>query len=79
MATYGEWRSEEGGARMRVVIVVPNDIEIETRPKLAGPYSVGIDGHDATAGPRRDGIVPSEPAKGWTVVASVPDEDQSGG
>ena len=36
MATFGEWTSKVGGARIELLLVVPRGVEVERREGLAG-------------------------------------------
>ena len=44
VATFGEWDSHiEGGAVMKLVLIVPKDIEVKRKTNLSGENSVAID------------------------------------
>jgi hypothetical protein len=81
LATFGEWDSHiEGGARLRVVCVVPKDLEVEQRPGLSGPDSAGQGPHgerggNPNAAEEANWYGPASPAKGWTAVPDTPDSD----
>ena len=40
LATYGEWSTKEGGGRIRLVLVVPEKIEVVRQKALSGPKSI---------------------------------------
>jgi hypothetical protein len=67
IATYGEWSSKEGGAYIKLRIVVPRTLHYETRKGLSGPeYPIGT--REARS---REPIRPG--TSGWTEIPSVPD------
>jgi hypothetical protein len=85
LATFGEWDSRiEGGADMRLVLVVPANTEVEKRPGLSGPRSAGREWHGKyLTKPKevKDGYWygPATPADGWTRVPDVPDTERTAG
>jgi hypothetical protein len=85
VATYGEWDSRiEGGADMKLVVVVPEDVEVEQRKGLSGPDSAGQEWHGQylTRPKAAHGgwwYGPASPADGWTAVPDVPDADRTAG
>jgi hypothetical protein len=81
IATHGEWDSrKEGRADMRLVTIVPEDMQLEQRTELSGPDSAAT-GPDRGfgAGHDEDGCwyTPKTPANGWTAVPDVPDPDRT--
>ena len=78
VATYGECGSKEGGTSMRVLFRVPAGVQIETGADLSGENSAGEKWEGAGL-PDRNNVSegwwygPAAPAKGWTVMVSVPD------
>jgi hypothetical protein len=64
IATFGEWSSKEGGARMRVTVLVPDGVVVVKRRGLSGPESAG-------RGVELHGL-----AKGWTPVPDIPDPER---
>jgi hypothetical protein len=81
VATFGEWSSKEGGAAMRLVIVVPRGVEVELRPGLSGPNSAGQQWNwDYLTKPKevKEGYWygPASPADGWTAIPDVPDPER---
>jgi hypothetical protein len=85
VATFGEWDSHiEGGARMRLVAVVPEGIEVDQKPGLSGPKSAGREWHGQyLTKPKevKEGYWygPASPADGWTGVPDIPDSDRKAG
>ncbi len=78
VATYGEWHSIEGGARMRLLLVVPKEVEIEKRPRLSGEKSIGGDWNGIYLTKPvevKEGYWygPASPGAGWEAVPAVPD------
>jgi hypothetical protein len=78
LATFGEWRSKEGGARIKLLLIVPKGVEVEMRKGLAGPESAA---HPTSVvslpGPKeaKDGYWygPTMPSDGWKAARAVPD------
>lgn len=74
LATFGEWDSQiEGGTRMRVVLVLPQNFPVETRAGLSGPESSGREWHgEYLTKPKgvKEGYWygPASPAQGWMAV-----------
>jgi hypothetical protein len=67
VAIHGEWDSGiEGGARAKLVAVVPNGVEVDRRAGLSKPLD---------AGRAWNGL--SLPAEGWPAVPDVPDLERS--
>ena len=63
VAIHGEWDSRiEGGARVKLVAVVPDGVEVEQRAGLSKP----LDARGAWGGL-------SLPSEGWTAVPDPPD------
>jgi hypothetical protein len=83
IATFGEWDSRvEGGARMRLVAVVPEGVELEQRKGLSGPDSAGREWHGQWLTKPKDAhggywYGPASPADGWTAVPDVPDKERT--
>jgi hypothetical protein len=80
IATFGEWDSHiEGGARIKVLFVVPKGVEIEKRSKLSGENSVCSraweGGYLTKPVEVKEGYWygPASPAEGWKAVKAVPD------
>jgi hypothetical protein len=80
IATFGEWDSHiEGGARMKVLFVVPKGVEIQERPKLSGEDSICSPawkgGYLTKPVEVKEGYWygPASPAEGWKAVKAVPD------
>ncbi len=79
VATYGEWESRiEGGAHMKLLVIVPDGVEIEQRKGLSGPGSAGREWHGQYLTKPKDAqggywYGPASPADGWTAVPAVPD------
>jgi hypothetical protein len=80
IATFGEWDSHiEGGARMKVLFVVPKGVEIEKRSKLSGENSICSraweGGYLTKPVEVKEGYWygPASPAEGWKAVKAVPD------
>jgi hypothetical protein len=81
VATFGEWHSKEGGADMKLLIVVPQGIEIEQRAGLSGVSSIGREwkGKYLTNPVEvKEGYWygPATPGEGWEAIASVPDHER---
>jgi hypothetical protein len=78
VATYGEWGSKEGGARIRLLVLVPEGIETEQRDELSGPESPANHGAElSSAGPDGYWYGAKAPAKDWTAVSSSPDPQKT--
>jgi hypothetical protein len=83
VATFGEWDSHiEGGAAMRIIVIVPEGVEVEKREGLSGPTSAGADwqGQERES-PKLRGMKgcwyrPASPADGWVAVPDAPDPDR---
>jgi hypothetical protein len=69
VATFGEWDSGiEGGARMKLVAVVPEGLAVEQREGLAGK-PIGTQGRAWSRS--------APPADGWSAVPDEPDTDRT--
>jgi hypothetical protein len=78
VATYGEWGSKEGGARIRLLALVPEGIEIDQRDELSGPQSPANHGAEmSSAGPDGYWYGAKAPAKDWTALPSSPDPERT--
>jgi hypothetical protein len=81
IATFGEWTSKEGGARIKLLLVVPKGVEVERRKGLAGSDSAA---HPAPGvspserGETKDGYWygPTRPTDGWQAARTDPDVDR---
>lgn len=77
IVTFGEWDTrKEGSATMRLLIIVPKAMEIETKKEYAGPDSIA-NTVDATT---QNNKIPEgywyaviAPHKDWTPVKQIPD------
>jgi hypothetical protein len=85
ITTFGEWDShKEGGARMKLVVLVPEEVEIEQRNGLSGEGSAGREWHGQYLTKPKDAkggywYGPASPAEGWRAVPDVPDPDRTAG
>jgi hypothetical protein len=83
VATYGEWDSrKEGGASMKLVVVVPDGVEVEQRKGLSGPDSTGREWQGQYLTKPKDAqggywYGPASPAEGWTALPAVPDPERT--
>jgi hypothetical protein len=80
IATFGEWDSHiEGGTRMKLVVDVPEGLEVEQRKGLSGEDSAGHERHGQHLTKPKGGYWygPAAPAEGWTAVPDVPDPDRT--
>jgi hypothetical protein len=83
IATYGEWDSNiEGGAKLSLLIKIPESIRVETRPGLSGTRSIAHewDGeYIAKPSEVKEGYWygPAAPRSGWTPIATVPDSEMT--
>jgi hypothetical protein len=81
VATFGEWDSHiEGGAMMKIVVIVPEGLEIEKREGLSGERSAGHQ-HLSLAGLKEEDLDEDDkawriPADGWTAIPDVPDPNR---
>ncbi len=79
VATLGEWDSHiEGGATMKLMVIVPNNVEVEFRKGLSGEDSVG---HRANRIVEEREFYEDDrtwkfPARGWTPIPDMPDPDR---
>jgi hypothetical protein len=82
VSTFGEWDSlKEGGTNLKLLIVVPMGIEVETRARLSGVNSVGREwkGKYLTKPVEvKEGYWYglATPGEGWEAIAAVPDEQR---
>ncbi len=78
VATYGEWRSIEGGSSLHLVAIVPDGIEVVQRDGLASQESSAnqVPGLH-TGGPEGYWYATHVPAMGWTALATKPDPEQT--
>lgn len=66
LATFGEWDSHiEGGATMKLIVIIPQEIDVERRKGLSGPKSAA----------NSDGPAPT--ADGWSAIPSVADPERT--
>jgi hypothetical protein len=85
VATFGEWDSRiEGGANIRVVLIVPAGIEVERRAQLSGPKSDGHEWHGQYLTKPKEveegyWYGPATPADGWRAIPDVPDPERRAG
>jgi hypothetical protein len=83
LATFGEWDSHiEGGTRMKLVVAVPEGIEVEQKEGLSGEDSAGQEWHGTYITKPRDAkggywYGPASPAEGWEALPDVPDPDRT--
>jgi len=76
IATFGEWDSKkEGGARLKLVAIVPKDAQIEVRKKLSGPESIAQEHTVPKLAALTNGwwYGPVSPVQGWTAIVAIPD------
>jgi hypothetical protein len=72
LATYGEFATKEGGASIKLVVLVPPKREIERRKDLNGPNSLAA----TTTYPANEKdywYTGNKPAAGWIAFKAVPD------
>lgn len=67
IGTFGEFETIEGGAHMKLVVIVPDRLSVERRK--------GIAGHHSAADSLEEGA--PRPAKGWQAVREEPDHDRT--
>ena len=67
IGTFGEFQTIEGGADMRLVVIVPKGLSVEHRK--------GLSGHHSAAESQEEG--PYRPASGWKAVRDEPDPDRT--
>jgi hypothetical protein len=78
VATYGEWGSMEGGARIHLLALVPEGLPVEQRGDLSGARSLANQGAElSSAGPDGYWYGARAPAKDWTAVPSRPDPEKN--
>lgn len=81
VATFGEWDSHfEGGATTRIVVMIPERVEVERRNGLSGEKSAGHK-HQSLVGLKEEDFYVDDrpwifPADGWTAIPDVPDPDR---
>jgi hypothetical protein len=81
LGTFGEWGSMEGGSSLRIILIVPDELEVEVRPGLFGPKSEAQDspGQYLTR-PKEMGqdywYGPAAPKQGWNRVPDEPDSQR---
>jgi hypothetical protein len=78
IATFGEWASKEGGARIKLLLVVPKVVEVERRKGLAGSESAAHLEPGVSPSQRegtKDGYWygPTRPTDGWKAARPDPD------
>ncbi len=83
LATYGEWNTKEGGAHLKLLVIVPEKIEVEQRKGLSGPQSAA-QGQSQNLVKGKDGkdeywYGPASPRTGWSAIPSVPDSERTAG
>ncbi len=66
IATYGEWNCMEGGARIKLVVIVPSGLAVEQRKGLAGRDSTLKDWQAGYLGKVKN-------PQGWHSVRTIPD------
>jgi hypothetical protein len=82
VATFGEWDSRiEGGAYIRLIVLVPDGVELEQRKGLSWPNSAGREWHGQRLTKPKDAkggywYGPASPADGWTAIPDTPDPDR---
>jgi hypothetical protein len=78
VATYGEWGSVDGGARVHLLALVPEGLPMERRGQLSGQQSLANHGAEtSTAGPDGYWYGATTPAKEWTALPSSPDPEKT--
>jgi hypothetical protein len=82
IATFGEWKSIEGGADIKLVAHAPAALTVELRSDLSGVTSAarGWQGVDVSKPADAKGgywYGPSSPIIGWSVVPDEPDPDRT--
>ena len=72
LATYGEWQTDQGGARLTLLVKVPAGQRVERQSGLSGADSVA-------QGQREAGDWPTagRPRAGWSAVPDEPDPDRT--
>ena len=66
-ATYGEWQATDGGALIRLSILVPAEMEIQKREDLSGPGGMANANTPGQIGPG-----PGYPKTGWSGIGTEP-------
>jgi hypothetical protein len=83
VATFGEWDTHgEGNTSIRLVVQVPEGVEVEKRKGLSGMASAGQEWHGQWLTKPEDAkggywYGPALPAEGWAAVPDVPDTDRT--
>ncbi len=77
LATFGEWSTKEGGTWIKLVLVVPEKIEVEKRKALSGADSAAHPAADAPA-PKPEEFADywyghRKPGALWKIVPTAPD------
>ncbi len=78
IGTFGEWSSKQGGAQIRMLVIVPKEINISSRPDISGYNSKAkaADDHEAfTQRLKRKcyWYTSISPAEGWQRIDMAPD------
>jgi hypothetical protein len=78
MATFGEWTSKEGGARIKLLVVVPKGVKVERRKGLAGSDSAahterGVSPSQQEGTNEGYWYGPTRPTDGWKAARTDPD------
>ncbi len=80
LATYGEWRDMHGGADIKIVVIVPQGIEVEQRNGLSGEDSAAK-GAEKNELDIKYALKKSRSStdyyRGWRVVKDEPDPKQN--
>lgn len=79
IGTFGEFATKEGGAELKLRLVVPQGITVEKRADLSGDASRV---HSAPGVKPRDPkngywYGPTGPSAGWTIVKTTPDTERT--
>jgi hypothetical protein len=78
VATYGEWGSMEGGARIHLLALVPEGLPVELRGNLSGQQGIANQGAEPPgAGPDGYWYGARTPAKEWRALPSRPDPEKT--
>jgi hypothetical protein len=77
VATYGEWGSKEGGARVHLLALVPEGLPVDQRGDLSGPQSLANQGAELSSAGPGYWYGARAPAKDWTAVPSSPDPEKN--
>jgi hypothetical protein len=70
IATYGDWGTPTEGARVKLTILLPSDLEVRKRPDLGGLTGLanGYRAPELHPGP-------GKPKPGWTIIETVPNSE----